>query len=46
MKPAPVVEAQMTEYPQFDMPYEWDEEKRMETLEKRGIDFAAVDYFD
>ena len=28
------------------MPYEWDDAKRMETLEKRGIDFASVDNFD
>ena len=28
------------------MQYEWDEAKRMETLEKRGIDFASMDYFD
>ena len=28
------------------MQYDWDEEKRIETLEKRGIDFASMDYFD
>ena len=28
------------------MPYEWDEEKREETLRDRGIDFTLMDYFD
>ncbi len=28
------------------MPYEWDEAKWMETLERRGIDFASVGDFD
>ena len=46
MKPAPVVELFETECLQFDMPYEWDEEKRIEALEAREIDFASVDYFD
>ena len=26
--------------------YEWDENKRAETLRERGIDFASMDYFD
>ena len=26
--------------------YEWDENKRQETLEKRGIDFADMQHFD
>ena len=28
------------------MPYEWDEAKRLETLETRGIDFAEIYGFD
>lgn len=28
------------------MPYEWDEEKRLETLSERGIDFTLMDSFD
>ena len=28
------------------MPYEWDESKRIETLEARGVDFASMDYLD
>ena len=28
------------------MHYEWDEEKRAETLEARGIDFALMEYFE
>ena len=28
------------------MPYEWDEAKRRETLERRGIDFAEIYGFD
>ena len=28
------------------MRYEWDEEKRLETLEERGIDFALVEQFE
>ena len=27
------------------MPYEWDESKRLRTLELRDIDFASMDYF-
>jgi uncharacterized DUF497 family protein len=26
--------------------YEWDEDKRAETLREREIDFASMDYFD
>ena len=29
-----------------DLGYEWDENKRAETLRERGIDFASMDYFD
>ena len=29
-----------------NMPYEWDEAKRRETLETRGIDFAEIYGFD
>ena len=29
-----------------DFGYEWDENKRSETLRERGIDFASMDYFD
>ena len=29
-----------------DLGYEWDENKRAETLCERGIDFASMDYFD
>lgn len=25
------------------MPYEWDEQKRLENLDKHGVDFAAVE---
>ena len=28
------------------MPYEWDEAKRAETLDERGVDFASMDYFE
>ena len=28
------------------MPYEWDEEKREETLRTRGIDFDSMEYFE
>ena len=28
------------------MPYEWDESKRTETLEARGVDFAEIYDFD
>ena len=28
------------------MPYEWDESKRIETLEIRGVDFAEIYDFD
>ncbi len=28
------------------MPYEWDEEKKDETLRLRGVDFASVREFD
>lgn len=28
------------------MPYEWDEEKRDETLRVRGVDFASMESFD
>ena len=28
------------------MPYEWDEAKRTETLETRGVDFAEIYDFD
>ena len=28
------------------MPYEWDEAKRIETLETRGVDFAEIYDFD
>lgn len=28
------------------MPYEWDESKRTETLETRGVDFAEIYDFD
>ena len=28
------------------MPYEWDEEKRAETLREREVDFASIDCFD
>ena len=28
------------------MPYEWDESKRTETLEVRGVDFAVIYDFD
>ena len=33
------------EYPEA-FGYEWDENKRAETLRERGIDFASMDYFD
>ena len=41
MKPAPTQLLSV-----FAMPYEWDEAKSMETLEKRGVDFASVENFD
>ena len=28
------------------MPYEWDEAKRIETLARRGVDFADIERFD
>ena len=28
------------------MLYEWDEEKREETLRERGVDFAMMDHFE
>ena len=28
------------------MEYEWDEDKRAETLLNRGVDFASMEYFD
>ena len=28
------------------MPYEWDEAKRADTLNERGVDFASMDYFE
>ena len=28
------------------MPYEWDESKRVETLETRDVDFTDIYYFD
>ena len=28
------------------MPYEWDESKRVETLETRGVDFSDIYYFN
>ncbi|MYC28654.1 MAG: BrnT family toxin [Chloroflexi bacterium] len=28
------------------MPYEWDEEKREETLRARGVDFDSIEHFD
>ena len=28
------------------MRYEWDADKRAETLARRGIDFASMDYFE
>ena len=28
------------------MPYEWDDEKREDTLRTRGVDFESMEYFD
>ena len=35
----------VSEY-QESLGYEWDESKREETLRKREIDFASMEYFD